>query len=127
MHNRAPCVWGFKVFPEHTTNESLAWLWKHSAKAIILERQNVTAQVVSLQRALTTGCWKGAGEAPGRCPKVDPSLSNDLVSKHTILSQTWYTRQRSALRAHARDGHLLDLTTEGLLSMDHSRWRSMLG
>ena len=58
---KAPCVWGFKVFPEHVTNASLSWIWKNTKKAIILERRNITAQYVSLQRAIATGCWKGAG------------------------------------------------------------------
>ena len=47
-HPKAPCVWGIKVFPEHVSEASLAWLWKHSKKVIILERTNITAQLLSL-------------------------------------------------------------------------------
>lgn len=38
---RAPCAWGFKIFPQHLRNSTfMAWLWSHIDSAIMLERIN---------------------------------------------------------------------------------------
>ena len=40
-YNKAPCAWGFKIFPSHVNNETfMSWLWERMDAAIILERRN---------------------------------------------------------------------------------------
>lgn len=38
---RAPCSWGFKIFPSHLRNHTfMSWLWSNMESAIILQRKN---------------------------------------------------------------------------------------
>ena len=125
---KAPCAWGFKVFPEHVTSEAVKRLWGMARKVVILERRNISAQVQSLQRAHATGCWVGAGEDPSRCPHVQSHVSAADIYRHAQASHLWYSRQRDEANAHsAGTDSLLHVTTEDFLAMNHSQWRSLLG
>ena len=86
------CHFGFKLFPGHTANLS-AFLGA-DVTCVVNRRSNVTAQYLSLQRALHTGCWDTTPTK--RCrpfvPFVDPREVSSLIRRHSH----WYAHVEAA-------------------------------
>ena len=49
-----PCQWGFKIFPNHVSRDTLAWLWNRLDAAIILEREDGAASHLGRPRSLSS-------------------------------------------------------------------------
>ena len=119
-NNRAPCSWGFKVFPDHAEGKILDGLLSIADAAIVLERGNVSAQLLSNKHAKAVNC---VGSADTCDPvAVSPSALQELEAFET-KSRHWYARVRGGLGQQ----RMLDITTESFLRQPRASWRSLFG
>ena len=112
---RTQCHSGFKLFPRQSIPPQAAA--RLATTCIIYRRQNVTAQYLSLKRALRNGCWGTRPEEQRSCSPRGPDarLGNDFAGFRRAY-WTWYRDVEQACAGRKT----LHWTTEGYLTQVRS-------
>ena len=112
---RNQCHSGFKLFPGQSIPPQAAA--RLATTCIIYRRQNVTAQYLSLKRALRNGCWGTRPEEQRSCSPRGPDarLGNDFAGFRRAY-WTWYRDVEQACAGRKT----LHWTTEGYLTQVRS-------
>lgn len=57
IHFKNNIKFGYKIFPNHVPVNKLRFIVDKNTTCIILKRENLTAQYLSLKNAIQSGCW----------------------------------------------------------------------
>ena len=91
-------AFGYKIFPEHIPNDKVPDILSHNETCIIYKRENITAQYMSLKRAVKYNCWHTTGGPKCHNLHVEFSQSEFMDFKHKYA--TWYRLVEDACKGH---------------------------
>ena len=84
---------GYKIFPGHIAHNELKFILDKNTTCIVLKRENVTAQYLSLKNPIQSGCWiktRNTSKCKENKNKTDTIDDNYMFSSFLRIYNNWF-------------------------------------